>query len=216
MSGARETDQIGAGLGRSMLIAYLLLFALLGAVAALPRLTAHPAAARNTPAGLAAEPSPNPSALAALAADRSQTTVTAASDGPVGWLTIPALQLADIAIYDRGLDAQRRMQIAPGLAVTHYSFSSPLGGPANAVLYGHDDIEGGVFGKLKQLKPGDTITVRLPSGTTQQYTVTGQRLVPPTAISILDPTPTATLTLFSCWPLYVDNQRIVVTAVPTA
>jgi LPXTG-site transpeptidase (sortase) family protein len=131
---------------------------------------------------------------------------------PVAWLTIPALHLNNVAIYERGLDSRRNMLIAPGFAVTHYSFSGALGAGSNAVLYGHDDIEGGVFGHILSLGVGDLITVRTADSTLTYRVSEKPRLVRPDAVSILDPTTTPRLTLFSCWPLWVDNQRSVVVA----
>jgi sortase (surface protein transpeptidase) len=46
------------------------------------------------------------------------------------------------------------------------------------------------------------------------YDVVGNRIVAPRAITILDATSTPTLTLFTCYPLYVDTERVVVTATP--
>jgi sortase (surface protein transpeptidase) len=37
--------------------------------------------------------------------------------------------------------------------------------------------------------------------------------VAPTAVQILDPTADVRLTLFTCWPNWVDTQRVVITAV---
>jgi sortase A len=85
------------------------------------------------------------------------------------------------------------------------------------VLYGHDDIEGSVFANLWQLQPGDVVTVVI-SGVSQTYTVTDRRVVLPTAVEILAPTPDVRLTLFTCWPNNVDTRRLVITAaqVPNA
>jgi sortase (surface protein transpeptidase) len=40
--------------------------------------------------------------------------------------------------------------------------------------------------------------------------------VAPTAVQILQPTNDVRLTLFTCWPNWVDNQRVVVTATPAS
>jgi LPXTG-site transpeptidase (sortase) family protein len=107
-----------------------------------------------------------------------------------------------------------RSSIKPGWAITHYEFSGPLTGASNAVLYGHDDIEGGVFGKIIQLKTGDAIELRTAGKTVRYHVTEKPRLVAPSALEILSGTSTPVLTLFSCWPLWVDNQRVVVVAKP--
>jgi len=42
--------------------------------------------------------------------------------------------------------------------------------------------------------------------------VTGLEIVEPTYVSVMDPTARPTITLISCYPYLVDNQRIVVFA----
>jgi LPXTG-site transpeptidase (sortase) family protein len=139
------------------------------------------------------------------------------SAGPsqiVAYLSIPRLGLKNAPIYDRGVDGSGNMLIAKGYSVTHYALSSPIGS-GNAVLYGHDDIEGSVFGRLKDLQAGDEVDVQTASGAPVVYHVTARSIVAPTAVQILQPTSDVRLTLFTCWPNWVDTQRVVVTAVPS-
>ena len=131
----------------------------------------------------------------------------------VAYLSIPRLGIRNAPIFDRGVDAGGNMLIAKGYAVTHYANSSAIGS-GNAVLYGHDDIEGSVFGRLKDLKAGDEVDVALAGGSAVVYHVTNRTIVPPTAVQILRPTNDVRLTLFTCWPNWVDTQRVVVTALP--
>ena len=107
------------------------------------------------------------------------------------------------------------MLIANGYAVTHFNHSSPIGS-GNAVLYGHDDIQGSVFGRLKDLAAGDEIDVTPVGAAPVVFHVTGRTIVQPNAVQILNPTNDVRLTLFTCWPNWVDTQRVVVTASPTA
>ena len=134
----------------------------------------------------------------------------AGADEVIATLTIPRLAITGAPIYDRGLDPKGSMLIAHGYAITHYAYSAGIGG-GNAVLYGHDDIEGSIFARLKDLQPGDEIDVTV-AGRTQRYRVSTRAIVPPTAVQILDPTSDVRLTLFTCWPNWVDTQRVVVTA----
>jgi len=144
------------------------------------------------------------------------TSSTAAGPNQVvAYLSIPKLGIKNAPIFDRGVDGGGNMQIAKGYAVTHYAYSSPIGA-GNAVLYGHDDIEGSVFGRLKDLQPGDEVDVTPPGGSPVSYRVTVRSIVAPTAVQILQATNDVRLTLFTCWPNWVDTQRVVVTAIPAS
>jgi LPXTG-site transpeptidase (sortase) family protein len=143
-------------------------------------------------------------------------TGSTAGAGPsqiIAYISIPKLGIKNAPIYDRGIDGSGNMLIAKGYAVTHFALSSPIGS-GNAVLYGHDDIEGSIFGRLNELKNGDELDVQTASGTPVAYHVTTKTIVAPTAVQILQPTSDVRLTLFTCWPNWVDTQRVVVTAVP--
>jgi LPXTG-site transpeptidase (sortase) family protein len=131
--------------------------------------------------------------------------------GVIASLSIPRIGLDDVPIRERGTDGKGHMLIAPGYGVTHFASSARLGA-GNAVLYGHDDIDGSVFANLAQLGPGDAVTV-VVSGVSQTYAVTDRRIVLPTAVEILAPTHDIRLTLFTCWPDKVDTRRLVITAV---
>jgi LPXTG-site transpeptidase (sortase) family protein len=133
----------------------------------------------------------------------------------VAYLSIPKLGIKNAQVFDRGVDSGGNMLIAKGYVVTHYANSSPIG-TGNAVLYGHDDIEGSIFAQLKDLTTGDEVDVALADGTSVVYHVTAREIVAPTAVQILQPTNDVRLTLFTCWPNWVDTQRVVVTAVPSA
>jgi LPXTG-site transpeptidase (sortase) family protein len=137
----------------------------------------------------------------------------AAPSQVIAYLSIPKLGIKNAPIYDRGVDAKGNMLIATGYAVTHYSLSSSIGS-GNAVLYGHDDIEGSIFARLKDLQSGDEVDVQTPASQPVAYHVTARSIVPPTAVQILQPSNDVRLTLFTCWPNWVDTQRVVVTAVP--
>jgi sortase A len=125
-------------------------------------------------------------------------------------LSIPRIGIRNAPIYARGTDAKGVMLIAPGYAVTHYAFSAPFG-TGNTVLYGHDDIQGSIFGHLYDLAAGDIIQVTV-AGETQTYRVSGHEIVAPTSVGVLAPTGDVRLTLITCWPYNVDTKRWIVTA----
>jgi sortase A len=79
----------------------------------------------------------------------------------------------------------------------------------NLVLSAHNDVFGEIFRYLDQLKPGDEVIVY--SGQQRyRYTISDSRVVAPTAVEVMAPTNEPTLTLISCYPYLVDNQRIAV------
>jgi sortase A len=95
-------------------------------------------------------------------------------------------------------------------AAQHLGTADP-GQAGNVVLSAHNDIFGDIFRHLDRLKPGDEIQVYTASQI-YTYVVTGTRIVAPTEVSVMNPTAHPSLTLISCYPYMVDNQRIVVAA----
>lgn len=170
--------------------------------------------AAGTPTvGRAASEMPT-AAPAAVVTTQSRAAVTTAGPpaaAPLARISIPRIGIHAAPVYDRGTDSKGNMLIASGYAVTHYAFSAPFGA-GNAVIYGHDDIQGNIFGHLYDLGPGDVIQIDV-AGQTQTYRVTGHQIVPPTAVSVLNPTADDRLTIITCWPFNVDTKRWIVTAV---
>lgn len=120
------------------------------------------------------------------------------------YLRIPAINVAQVIVQGDGWE-----QLKKGIG-QHVGSVNP-GQNGNLVLSGHDDIYGEVFRYLDQLKQGDEILVR----TSQQeyiYVVDRWQVVSPTDLGPLSSTQEPTLTLISCYPYMVDNQRIVVVA----
>ncbi len=90
----------------------------------------------------------------------------------------------------------------------HIGSANP-GERGNLVLSAHNDVFGEIFRHLDQLQPGDEIVVY--SGSQRyRYTVSERRLVAPTQVDVMLPTNEPTVTLVSCYPYLIDNQRIVV------
>jgi sortase A len=100
-------------------------------------------------------------------------------------------------------------QLKQGVA-QHLGTPDP-GQPGNVIFSAHDDIYGEIFRRLDELAPGDEIQIYTASQVFI-YVVTHRRLVEPTEVSIMNPTPYPSLTLISCYPYMVDNQRIAVFA----
>jgi len=90
----------------------------------------------------------------------------------------------------------------------HIGSANP-GERGNLVLSAHNDVFGEIFRHLDQLQPGDEIVIY--SGAQRyRYTVSEQRLVAPTQVDVMSSTNEPSVTLVSCYPYLVDNQRIVV------
>jgi len=89
--------------------------------------------------------------------------------------------------------------------------SSNPGQNGNVVLSAHNDVYGELFRYLDKLQPGDEVILY-----TQQrqyvYVVDRTALVEPTAVEVMASTGSPTVTLISCYPYLVDDQRIVVFA----
>ena len=79
----------------------------------------------------------------------------------------------------------------------------------NLVLSAHNDIFGEIFRYLDQLQPGDEI-VLFTNQDVYVYHVTRTKIVEPTDVSVMAPTTDSSITLISCYPYLVDDQRIVV------
>jgi len=106
----------------------------------------------------------------------------------------------------------------PAFKVGHAEYSAGAGEPGNAILFGHvtSVLVGHVFQNLDQLRPGDPLFVS-SARHEFRYHVVERRVVPRTDTSILENTPTASLSLITCtgtWlPLEHDyTDRLLVRA----
>jgi sortase A len=93
--------------------------------------------------------------------------------------------------------------------VGQYVGSVNPGDDGNIILSAHNDIFGEIFRELDQLKPGDQITL-FTNQRAYNYVIIDNKVVEPTAVEVMDQTEQPTVTLISCYPYLVDDQRIVV------
>jgi sortase A len=117
---------------------------------------------------------------------------------------IPAISIDAPVVQGDGWE-----QLKKGIG-QHIPSSNP-GKQGNLVLSAHNDIFGEIFRDLDKLKPGDEVVV-FTNERAYTYLVDDSQIVEPTAVEVLGPTKQATITLISCYPYMVDDQRIVVTA----
>jgi len=130
-------------------------------------------------------------------------TPTPAASQPIR-LQIPALDLDAPVVVGDGWE-----QLKKGVG-WHVGSGLP-GELGNVVLSAHNDIYGELFRYLDQLRPGDQVIVY----TNQRaftYVVTDTQIVAPTQVEVMAATDEPVVTLISCYPYLVDNQRIVVRA----
>lgn len=122
----------------------------------------------------------------------------------VGSIVIPKLEV-DMTMYE-GIRLTT-LDNGPG----HWPGSALPGQSGNVVVGGHRTSSHKVFRNVDQLVAGDEIIFRGEAGE-HTYHVNRVEVVDPTAIWIVDPTETATATLFACHPPGSTAQRIVVFA----
>lgn len=106
----------------------------------------------------------------------------------------------------------------PKFSVGHHRGTAQPGENGNAVFSGHISSplsnEGNVFSRLPEIKLGDAIIVSTPVARIQ-YVVTETKVVDPSRIEIMDPTPEPQATFITCYPDWVYTHRFIVIARPT-
>ena len=126
---------------------------------------------------------------------------------PLAALRIPKIRL-EVAVL-RGSD-----EFTLNRAVGHIDDTALPGTDGNSGIAGHRD---GFFRGLKDIGPGDAIELETRGGK-EVYRVERIWVVDPEDVSVLDPTPTRSLTLVTCYPFYHVGpapQRYIVRAVRT-
>jgi sortase A len=119
-------------------------------------------------------------------------------------IQIPSIQVDAPVVQGDGWE-----QLKKGVG-QHLGTPNP-GQNGNIVLSAHNDVFGEIFRYLDQLKEGDEI-VLFTSERTFTYAIQQTQIVEPTRVEVLAQTSEPIVTLISCYPYLVDNQRIVVVA----
>lgn len=119
-------------------------------------------------------------------------------------IQIPAINVDAPVVQGDGWE-----QLKKGVG-QHIGTADP-GKQGNVVLSAHNDIFGEIFRDLDQLEPGDEI-VLFTNQRSYSYVVVDSEVVEPTAVEVMNQTKQPVVTLISCYPYLVDDQRIVVTA----
>jgi sortase A len=119
-------------------------------------------------------------------------------------IQIPAIDIDAPVVQGDGWE-----QLKKGVG-QHIGTANP-GEKGNVVLSAHNDIFGEIFRELDRLETGDEVVV-YTNQRSYTYIVSQSRIVEPTMVEVMKSTSQPTVTLISCYPYLVDNQRIVVTA----
>ncbi|OGO41872.1 MAG: hypothetical protein A2W36_04395 [Chloroflexi bacterium RBG_16_58_14] len=119
-------------------------------------------------------------------------------------LQIPALGVDAPVVQGDGWE-----QLKKGVG-QHIGSADP-GEDGNVVLSAHNDIFGELFRHLDRLKPGDQVTL-FTNQRAYTYSIVETRIVEPTEVEVMASSSQPTITLISCYPYLVDDQRIVVIA----
>lgn len=91
-----------------------------------------------------------------------------------------------------------------------YLTTSPMPGlVGNSIVYGHNWPN--LLGRLRDIQPGDTITVYYTDGTTTEFTVEKTAVIAPDQIGILDATEDTRITIYTCTG-FLDSKRFVAVA----
>jgi len=129
--------------------------------------------------------------VSTIAGPRPVEAAPIAEGGVIGEIEVPRLKLKAIIVQGDSEKLLRR-------SVGHLPGTALPGEAGNIALAGHRD---GLFRPLRDVRPGDTITLRTPDHDFQ-YQVEWTAVVPPTAIRVIQPTSEPALTLITCFPFY--------------
>lgn len=119
-------------------------------------------------------------------------------------IVIPAISVDARVVEGDGWEQLKR-------GAGHHIGSANPGERGNCVISAHDDIYGEIFRDLHKLELEDEIIVYAGSQP-YRYKVVAKRIIEPTQVEVMDPTPDPILTLITCYPYRIDTHRIVVIA----
>lgn len=135
---------------------------------------------------------------------------------PANRIIIPAIEV-DSRVVELGIvfeDGEWQWE-RPVHAVGHLKGTADPGQTGNIVMSGHISSpirgEGQVFKRLPEIKLDDVVVLYTPIRVFA-YQVVAKKVVLPTELSVLKPTPDETLTLITCVPDYIYSHRLIVTA----
>jgi sortase A len=120
-----------------------------------------------------------------------QAAAAVADGTAIGEIEMPRLGLKSIVVQG---DSAKDLRLAVG----HIPETALPGEGGNVALAGHRD---GLFRPLRDVQQGDPIILRTQDGEFQ-YQVQWTAVVPPTAVTVIQPTSEPALTLVTCFPFH--------------
>ena len=136
---------------------------------------------------------------------RPDNEVVRVPGGAVARIVIPRMDLDEIVV--NGTTTADLIR-GPGL---YNGAALPWQPHGKVSIAGHRTTYGAPFWDLDKMREGDPIILETEHGTFE-YTVTGSKIVPPTAFQVADQTDDPTLILTTCNPRFSAAQRLVVFA----
>jgi len=158
----------------------------------------------NSPGGVQPNVAEIPEHLRPMVQSLENLPVPTASPEQAIRIQIPAINVDAPVVQGDGWE-----QLKKGVG-QHTGTPTP-GKAGNLILSAHNDVFGEIFRDLDRLKPGDAILL-FTNQRSYTYIVRETHVVEPTSVEVMNPTQDATITLISCYPYLVDNQRYVVKA----
>ena len=163
----------------------------------------------STDASFAGILSASATAPATTTTATTRVTATASPSGPT--------RATRIQIARLGIDLPIRAGVIGAPILVRYAYHYPTtswpGGGSNTYLYAH--AQAGAFLNLTYARRGELIVMRLVSGASVTYTVTGVYKVAWNAGKWVFPTSSERLTLQTCLGATLTSPRLIVIAVPT-
>lgn len=120
-------------------------------------------------------------------------------------IKIPAIGVDVIVVEGTSASALRA-------GVGHYPDTPLPCENGNVAIAGHRTTYGRPFNQLDRMEVGDEITLETPVGSCRYVVRAAPYVTEPTNLSVLDPTPTGTLTLTTCHPKGSARQRLILKA----
>jgi sortase A len=158
----------------------------------------------DSPGGVRPNDAEIPEHLRPLVQSLANLPVPTAGPQQAVRIQIPAIDVDAPIVQGDGWE-----QLKKGVG-QHIGTPNP-GENGNIVLSAHNDVFGEIFRHLDQLSVGDKV-ILFSNQRSYTYIVRKSQIVEPTRVEVMAPTIEPVVTLISCYPYRVNNQRIVITA----
>jgi LPXTG-site transpeptidase (sortase) family protein len=191
-----------------------------------PRVTSEgviAAPTTTTPAKIADKAASTPGIWNSVVSSGRLGDIGDADQGQPAELSIPSIGVNSGIVAVGVVPGTDAVEVPPITEVGWYRFGAVPGDPGGSVLVGHVDGNGhtGIFWNLRQLQPGDEVTVGFDNGMSRSFVVTARAEVAKPALpsDLFSRQGTSRLTLITCGGgfdetthHYLDN--VIVVAVP--